>query len=283
MTARKRFKRLVRARAANTGESYTAALRHFRVHALKEYPVPARNRFDEALWQLGVRHDTLSNAERSSLARDGYVVIDSVLSARDLDTMQARADALLKGTTQGVLCGHTAADDEAFAGATLHPRLLAAAAHVLGTPFFFSPGVALRDPLPGSGEQSLHQDVGPWPPHDLHPYRIIAQWHLDAATERNGAVRVVPGSHLVHPRDFQEWAYTDGAHHRDEVVLIAPAGSLIVRHATLWHSATRNDSSSRRRSAHVMVSTWDDTVGRDLRVGYQEPVDPVSAQHLLSM
>lgn len=32
MTAKKRFKRLVRARAAKTGESYTAALRHFRAH-----------------------------------------------------------------------------------------------------------------------------------------------------------------------------------------------------------------------------------------------------------
>ena len=243
--------------------------------------MPVRSQFDEALWQLGVRHDTLSNAERLGLARDGYAVMESVLSARELDAMQARADALLNATTQGVRRGHTAADDQAFANAVFHPRLLAAAADGLGTPFFLSRVVGLRDPLPGSGEQSLHQDVGPWPPHDLHPYRIIAQWHLDAATERNGATRVVPGSHLVHPRDFQEWAYADGAHHRDEIVLIVPAGSLVVRHATLLHSATRNDSSSRRRSAHVMVSSWDDTVGRDLRVGYQESLDPVSPQHLL--
>ena len=36
MTAKKRFKRLVRRRAAKTGESYTAALRHFREHVEEE-------------------------------------------------------------------------------------------------------------------------------------------------------------------------------------------------------------------------------------------------------
>jgi hypothetical protein len=36
MTTRKRLKRLVRARAAKTGESYTSALRHFRDQSPKE-------------------------------------------------------------------------------------------------------------------------------------------------------------------------------------------------------------------------------------------------------
>ena len=35
MTKRKRLKRLVRARAAKTGESYTAARRHFTIHSLE--------------------------------------------------------------------------------------------------------------------------------------------------------------------------------------------------------------------------------------------------------
>lgn len=39
MTARKRFKRLVRARAARTSESYSAALRHFRAHPAEEVQV----------------------------------------------------------------------------------------------------------------------------------------------------------------------------------------------------------------------------------------------------
>ncbi len=37
MTTRKRLKRLVRARAAKTGESYTSALRHFREQPPKEH------------------------------------------------------------------------------------------------------------------------------------------------------------------------------------------------------------------------------------------------------
>ena len=41
MTANKRFKRLVRQRAAKTGESYTAALRHFRTDPGGEAPMVA--------------------------------------------------------------------------------------------------------------------------------------------------------------------------------------------------------------------------------------------------
>lgn len=39
MTTRKRFKRLVRARAAKTGESYAAALRHLRDTSPREDPM----------------------------------------------------------------------------------------------------------------------------------------------------------------------------------------------------------------------------------------------------
>ncbi len=41
MTANKRLKRLVRRRAAKTGESYTAALRHFRANPGEEPTVPS--------------------------------------------------------------------------------------------------------------------------------------------------------------------------------------------------------------------------------------------------
>ena len=43
MTARKRFKRLVRARSSRTGESYSSALRHFRALTVEDETVPNFN------------------------------------------------------------------------------------------------------------------------------------------------------------------------------------------------------------------------------------------------
>lgn len=43
MTTKKRLKRLVRERAAKTGESYTAALRHFRTEKAEEPPMSELN------------------------------------------------------------------------------------------------------------------------------------------------------------------------------------------------------------------------------------------------
>ncbi|MFP5318816.1 MAG: ClpX C4-type zinc finger protein [Acidimicrobiia bacterium] len=43
MTTKKRLKRLVRERAAKTGESYTAALRHFRTATTEESPMEDRS------------------------------------------------------------------------------------------------------------------------------------------------------------------------------------------------------------------------------------------------
>jgi hypothetical protein len=292
MTARKRFKRLVRARAAKTGESYTAALRNFATTSAKEHRMP-RSMFEEALESAGVRHDTLTNAERLALARDGYVIMEGLLSPDQLDAARERFEALVAAPTpgvgqleEGVRRGFASVDDEVFVVCTMHPRLLAAAAHVLGTPFFAGPGVGLRDPLPGHGGQALHQDVGPLVPLDFHPHRVAAQWFLDAVDEHNGAPRVVPGSHLMHPGDFYRpgdprLAYHDGVPHPNEQVLSAPSGSLLIRNANLWHAGTRNDSRSSRRSVQQGFSTWDDSTGNDLRIDYHNPPESKNLLDLL--
>ena len=74
-------------------------------------------------------------------------------------------------------------------------------------------------------------------------------WLLDDFTADNGATRVVPGSHRsgVTVRD----ALCDGeAPHPDEVVLLAPAGTVVVFNSHLWHGGTLNRTHAPRRALH---------------------------------
>ena len=74
-------------------------------------------------------------------------------------------------------------------------------------------------------------------------------WLLDDFTAENGATRVVPGSHRsgLHPRE----ALADPkAPHPEEVLLTAPAGTVVVFNSHTWHGGTLNRTSRPRRALH---------------------------------
>jgi hypothetical protein len=79
----------------------------------------------------------------------------------------------------------------------------------------------------------------PWPEYS---FTANVNWLLTDYNRENGALCVVPGSHLWRkppPRDFPH-------DHPDVEVVNAPAGSLIVWHAGLWHGALRRTAEGKR-------------------------------------
>ena len=68
-------------------------------------------------------------------------------------------------------------------------------------------------------------------------------------TEKDGATRVVPGSHRSEkiPSDVMRNRFDP---HRYEVKLLAPVGTVIVFNSHVWHGGTLNASSVRRRAMH---------------------------------
>lgn len=109
------------------------------------------------------------------------------------------------------------------------PRLLAAAGHMLGGPFFLSQ-VEGREPLPGCGHQPLHRD-------GAGLRATSAMVFLDDYGPANGATRVVPRP-LDQGQPDETLAQT----------LAGQAGDVLVFDADLLHGATRNASGARRRS-----------------------------------
>ena len=220
----------------------------------------------QVLRELGVEADTLSLAERESLKREGYLNLGRLLDREDLVAIrdclarlheqegeQAGAELALSPTIR--YPKETGADrladlvnkDALFDQFYTHPRVLAAAATVLGEDFKLS-SLNYRAAKPGTGEQKLHVD---WrqPVQDGQFLVCNSIWLLDDFTEDNGATRLVPGSHL--DGRLPEHALEDQwAPHPNEILLLAPAGTVIIFNAHVWHGGTRNRTDRPRRAIH---------------------------------
>jgi ectoine hydroxylase-related dioxygenase (phytanoyl-CoA dioxygenase family) len=74
-------------------------------------------------------------------------------------------------------------------------------------------------------------------------------WLLDDFSKKNGATRIVPGTHHsgILPQDILP---NQEAPHPDEVIIEAPAGSVFIFNSHAWHGGTTNHTEKSRRSIH---------------------------------
>jgi len=212
----------------------------------------------EALIELGVTEQTLSQAELDALDRNGYLPLPNILSAGQIAQIIKRTDELIaiEGDAAGKEVhqeqGTTRLSDLVNKGPIFeicftHPRVLAAIAHVLGGDLKLS-SLNYRAALPGSGLQALHADWGgAVKPGDYYVCNSI--WLLDDFTESNGATRIIPGSQRSGktPRDVMA---EPAQSQPDEILLTAPAGTVVIFNSHAWHGGTLNHTDRPRRALH---------------------------------
>lgn len=208
----------------------------------------------------------LTEAEASTLDQRGYVLLGCLLSPIQVEAIRARLQALLE--EEGERAGAELHDsphirhpkeegadrladlvnkDALFDVFYTHPRVLAGVAHVLGTDIKLS-SLNYRAAKPGHGQQKLHAD---W--HEAvspDAYQVCNTiWLLDDFTAQNGATRLVPGTHRS-GRLPQDVLADPEAPHPDEVLLEAPAGTVVVFNSHVWHGGTMNRTTLPRRAVH---------------------------------
>src|SRR5262245_35122913 len=219
----------------------------------------------EALISLGVTEQSLSQAEKDKLGRDGFLPLPNILSPQHIAQMTSQIDELI--TIEGENAGkevHQEAGtirlsdlvnkDPLFEVCFTHPRVLAAIAHVLRGDMKLS-SLNFRAALPGSGLQSLHADwSGAVAPGDYYVCNSI--WLLDDFTEFNGATRIVPGSQRSgqSPRDVMP---DPTQPHPDEILLTASAGTVVIFNSHTWHGGTLNRTNQPRRAMHSYFTRRD--------------------------
>ncbi len=212
----------------------------------------------QALTELGVSDNILSTVEKAFLDENGYLPLPGILSEEVRAALVRRVDELaaIEGDKAGSEVHQEAGTtrlsdlvnkDPIFEVCFTHPKVLAAISHVLGGDLKLS-SLNFRAALPGHGLQALHCDWGSAvEPGDYYVCNSI--WLLDEFTAENGATRVVPGSNRSGKRP-QDVLADPSAPHPDQVLLTAPAGTVVIFNSHTWHGGTLNRTDQPRRALH---------------------------------
>jgi ectoine hydroxylase-related dioxygenase (phytanoyl-CoA dioxygenase family) len=103
--------------------------------------------------------------------------------------------------------------------------------------------------LPGFGSWTIKQyQYAVQPPLDILENIFTIRIHLDDTDENNGALRVIPGSHI---NGVQR--YSKGSGNEEEICRVKNGGIMIMR-PLLQHASNRTTSSNRRRVIHIEFS-----------------------------
>ena len=218
----------------------------------------------------------LTPEERAAYDANGFVIAPDVFSAAELDAIDREMDRLLPehedkaGHRPGWILGLTAHSDATMAIAR-DERILALIEEVV------APGIAIHSAklvtkLPHSDvECHWHQDeafyMKPDDPNTHSRTRMSIWLPLQEATEQNGCLWVVPGSHKWGIHEFEVVDYgqcrrkiTAGEYANEHAVPVpVPAGSMVLFSAWTWHHSKGNRTDRVRRA--FIVSYQEATVG----------------------
>jgi ectoine hydroxylase-related dioxygenase (phytanoyl-CoA dioxygenase family) len=204
----------------------------------------------------------LLTAESQQRLRDqGYLIFPALLSAEDVARFNERVEELFAAEGDGAggefktepgarRIANAVDKGEIFEKVIETSQVLKAIEVVLGADFKLS-SLNIRSANPHNGcAQPLHVDSGALP-DALGNSVCNSVWLLDDFTERNGALRVVPGSH--------KWgrAPEPGARVDAEVLVTGRAGDVVVMNAHMWHGGSENFTDGQRRAMHVYYTRGD--------------------------
>lgn len=203
----------------------------------------------------------LDISARKQLEDQGFLIFPALLSSTQVARFNDRVEELfaLEGdnagsefkTEPGARRIANAVDKgRIFETVIETPEVLEAIEVVLGPDFKLS-SLNIRSANPHNGcAQPLHVDSGALP--DARGNSVCnSVWLLDDFTERNGALRIVPGSH--------KWGRVPapGATVEGEILVTGKAGDVVVMNAHMWHGGSENFTDRQRRAMHVYYTRGD--------------------------
>ncbi len=185
-----------------------------------------------------------------NIESQGYTILENVIAPDLIDALNSALDRLEQelGTTPGcnLFEGHHTiriynllARDPVFQAVPVHPAVLPIVEGVLDRGCLVS-SLSSISIDPGETAQPIHADdtlIGLPRPHP--PLVCNSMWALTDFTEKNGATRVVPGSHRFSTKP-------DYGTHPQSIPAEMPRGSVLVWNGSLWHGGGANLSNQRR-------------------------------------
>lgn len=175
----------------------------------------------------------------------GYLVVEDAIAPDQVEALRTALDAAF-GRRNEMFIHQLLEEDDAFTFLLDNPPVLQRMKAILGNCLQLHSATA-RVTLPGEKDQNWHRD-GPWPldpdgtPYGSLPGQINCGYFLDALTEENGPICIVPGSQraLFRPPE---------GHPRfpDEKQVLARPGQAVLFDGWLYHRGMANNSDAPRR------------------------------------
>jgi len=206
--------------------------------------------------------------------RDGFVVVDGLLTEAELDKFGAAVDRAVKSRGRNdnrtidqkspyeqsfTQCINLWEDNPEVLPLTFHPKVSEAAWLLSGAPALRLWHDQALYKAPGGRYTEPHQDQPYWPMDE--PVTLTAWVPFDGSTHRSGCMGYVPGSHRV---GLKKYINIFTADEREKILedskiagvppvyVEVPRGSVAFHHGLTVHMAKTNNS-DRIRRVHTMI------------------------------
>ena len=212
----------------------------------------------------------------SDVQTDGYAIVEGVLSPMTVEhlltSLQQIADTGSVRKRGGVFAVRNLLDVSLEVRELAHSEVIRALVEpILGKRFFPVRGI-LFDKIPDANwKVPWHQDVtiavqerveaegfGPWsmkadvlhvqPPAEVLEHIVSVRLHFDHCGEENGALRVIPGSHLYGRIPEED---IPAMREKAEVVCAVSAGGALLMRPLLLHASSPSRVPGHRRVVHL--------------------------------
>ncbi len=229
----------------------------------------------------------LSPAQHAAFDADGFVIVRAIYDAEEVDLLRLamEEDPEVSGHMLDRLDAHGAATrialwnragDSVYGMAARCARMVDTMESLLGGPVYhFQSKLTAKEPFVG-GAWEWHQDYGYWYHNGcLFPHLASCQIALDHATQANGCLQMVQGSHLLGridhvpvPGEGQNVAdptrMTDIVQRLPVVPCELAPGDAVFFHSNTLHRSDQNRSPHRRWTLICCYNRIDnDTVTRE--------------------
>ena len=186
----------------------------------------------------------------AAIDRDGYTILEHVIDpalvdalVEDLGRLERGYDIQPSGNSfegsRTLRVYNLLALGSLYEQVPVHPAVLPVVEGVLDLGCLVS-SLSSITILPGEQAQPIHADDQLIPLPKPHvPTVCNTMWALTDFTERNGATRIIPGTHRA------DCSPDYGAPY-DSIPAEMPKGSVLVWHGSLWHGGGANQTDERR-------------------------------------
>lgn len=185
------------------------------------------------------------DADFDALMRDGFVIIENLISHEACEAIKTECLGLLAKTGRNAFEGLQTQRVYDVLSKTRCTDRLADHPRILGLmDKFFQPGFLLSQSqiiniLPGEEAQGLHTDDSFYQiPRPRQPLGAATVWAIDEFSAENGATVVIPDSHT--------WGDDRIGRREEAVSVVMPKGSVVFFLGTTWHGGGMNRSNAAR-------------------------------------